>query len=49
MGVKKYEMPNGKVVVFEYDAYRIGKITVEAMDVLMEMIGAKEIEDNKGE
>lgn len=48
-GVKKYEMPNGKEVTFEYDAYRIGKISVEAMDRLMEMVGAKEIDDNKGE
>lgn len=45
-GAKKYEMPNGKEVVFEYDAFGIGKITVEAMDVLMEMAGAKEIEDD---
>lgn len=48
-GVKKYKMPNGKEVTFEYDAYRIGKISVEAMDGLMEMVGAKEIDDNKGE
>lgn len=46
MGVKKYEMPDGKIAVFEYDAYRVGKITVEAMDMLMEMIGAKEIEND---
>ncbi len=45
-GVKKYEMPNGKTVAFEYDAYGIGKITVQAMDALMEMAGAKEIEDD---
>lgn len=45
-GVKKYEMPNGKYVIFEYDAFGIGKITVEAMDALMEMIGAKEIVDD---
>ena len=49
MGVKKYEMPDGRVAVFEYDACGIGKITIEAMDSLMEMVGAKEIEDNKGE
>lgn len=49
MGAKKYEMPNGKYVIFEYDENRIGKITVEAMDRLMDMIGAKEIVDNKGE
>lgn len=46
MGAKKYEMPNGKEVTFEYDAYGIGKITVEAMDVLMDMVGAKEIEND---
>ena len=49
MGVKKYEMPDGKIAVFEYDAYGIGKITVEAMGMLMDMVGAKEIDDNKGE
>lgn len=49
MGVKKYEVPDGRVVVFEYDAYGVGKVTVEAMDSLMEMIGAKEIDDNKGD
>lgn len=42
---KFYEMPNGKTVIFEYNEYGIGKITIEAMDVLMEMIGAKEIID----
>ena len=46
MGVKKYEMPNGKYVMFEYDENRIVKITLEAMDVLMDMAGAKEIEDD---
>lgn len=46
-GVKNYEMPNGKIVAFEYDAYGIGKITVEVMDRLMEMIGAKEIENER--
>lgn len=49
MGVKKYEMPDGTIAVFEYDEYRVGKITVEAMDRLMEMMGSKEIVDNKGE
>lgn len=49
MKVKKYEMPNGRYVIFEYDEYGVGKITIEAMDVLMEMAGAKEIDDNKGE
>lgn len=46
MGVKEYLMPNGKTVAFEYDENRIGKITLEAMDRLMEMIGAKEIDDD---
>lgn len=46
MGVKEYKLPNGKTAVFEYDEYGIGKITIEAMDVLMEMIGAKEIVDD---
>lgn len=46
MGVKEYLMPNGKTVAFEYDENGIGKITVEAMDMLMEMIGAKEIEND---
>lgn len=43
---KFYEMPNGKTVIFEYNEYGIGKITIEAMDRLMEMIGAKEIDDD---
>lgn len=42
---KFYEIPNGKTVIFEYNEYGIGKITIEAMDRLMEMIGAKEIID----
>lgn len=49
MRVKKYEMPNGKIAVFEFDENGVGKITLEAMDMLMEMVGAKEIDDNKGE
>lgn len=43
---KFYEMPNGKTVIFEYDENKIGQITLEAMDLLMEMIGAKEITDD---
>lgn len=46
MGVKKYKLTNGRTVVFEYDENGIGKVTVEAMDALMEMIGAKEIVDD---
>lgn len=41
MGIKEYEMPNGTKVVFKYDENRVGKITVEAMDRLMEMIGER--------
>ena len=43
---KFYEMPNGKTVIFEYDENKIGQITLEAMDALMEMIGAEEIVDD---
>ena len=46
MGVKKYLIPNSKTVVFEYDRNRVGKITVEAMDALMEMLGAKEVSND---
>ena len=49
MGVKKYEMPDGRTAVFEYDENGIGKITIETMDMLMEMAGAKETDNNKGE
>ena len=38
MGVKEYKLPNGKTAVFEYDEYGIGKITIEAMDRMMELI-----------
>ena len=31
-------MPNGKKVVFEYDHDGIGKVTIEAMDILMGLI-----------
>ena len=40
MGVKEYKLPNGKTAVFEYDEYGIGKITLEAMDLLMGLIKA---------
>lgn len=46
MGVKEYELPNGRKAVFEFDENGVGKITLEAMDKLMEMIGAKEIEND---
>lgn len=42
MGVKKYSMPNGKTVIFEYDEYGVGKITVEAMDRIVELLEEKE-------
>lgn len=42
MGVKKYEMPDGRVAVFEYDACGIGKITIEAMDRMMELLAEKD-------
>lgn len=41
MGVKKYLMPNGKMVIFEYDENGVGKITIEAMDRMMELLGVK--------
>ena len=43
-GIKNYKMPDDRIVVFEFDENGVGKITVEAMDELMEMIGAKEID-----
>jgi len=56
MGVKEYKLKNGRKAVFEFDengvgkiTIEVGKITIEAMDRMMELIGAKEIEDNKGE
>lgn len=42
MGEKKYEMPNGRAVVFEYDDNGIGKITIGAMDRLIELIEEKD-------
>lgn len=42
MGVKEYLMPNGKTVVFEYDENGIGKITIEAMDRMMELLAEKD-------
>lgn len=46
MRVKKYEMPSGAKVAFEYDEDGVGKISLEAMDRLMEMIGAKEVSND---
>lgn len=38
MGAKEYELPNGRKAVFEFDENGVGKITIEAMDMLMELI-----------
>lgn len=46
MGVKEYEMSDGMRVFFNYDENGFINVTVEVMDVLMEMIGAKEIVDD---
>ena len=44
MKVKNYEMPNGGKVAFEYDEDGVGKISLEAMDRLMELVGAEPTE-----
>ena len=41
-GVKYYEMPNGKYSIFAFDENGIGKITIEAMDRLMELLAEKD-------
>ena len=38
MSRKEYKLPNGKIAVFEYDTFGIGKITLECMDELIGMI-----------
>lgn len=38
MNEKKYDLPNGKTAVFCYDDTGVGRVTLEAMDALMEMI-----------
>ena len=55
MGVKEYELPDGRKAVFEFDENGVGKITLEAMDLLMGLIKADLIRcgeckwcDNKG-
>lgn len=48
-GIENYKLPDDRMVIFRFDENGVGKITVEAMDMLMEMLGAKEIDDNKGE
>ena len=35
---KEYKLQNGQTVVFKYDENGIGKITVEAMDCLIDML-----------
>ena len=35
---KEYKLQNGHTAVFEYDENGIGKITVEAMDCLIDML-----------
>ena len=41
-GVKYYEMPNGKYTIFAFDENGIGKITVEAMDRIVELLNEKD-------
>ena len=36
MRSKDYQLPNGEIVVFEYDMYGIGKVSLKAMDMIME-------------
>lgn len=38
MNSKEYVMPDGKKAVFEYDHNGIGKVTIEAMNMLMRLI-----------
>lgn len=38
MNSKEYNFTDGRTAVFEYDENGIGKITLECMDVLMDMI-----------
>lgn len=39
----EYILPNRGRVIFEYDDYGIGKISIEAMDSLMELAGAVKV------
>lgn len=41
MRTKMYKLPNGTTAVFDYDENGVGKVTVEAMDSIMGMIGAE--------
>lgn len=38
MNVKNYYMSDGKIAVFKYDDLGVGKITLECMDRIMEML-----------
>lgn len=38
MNEKEYRLPDGRKITFPYDENRIGKVSLEAMDALMEMI-----------
>lgn len=49
MGVKEYELPNGRKAVFEFDENGIGKITLEAMDYLMGLINTDSVNRSKME
>lgn len=39
----EYILPNGKRIIFEYDLYGVGKITIDAMDSLMGLAGAVKV------
>ena len=41
MRTKMYKLPNGTTAVFDYDENGVGKVTVEAMDSIMDMLGAE--------
>lgn len=41
MNKKEYKMPDGRRVVFWYDEDQLGKISLEAMDMLMSMVAEK--------
>lgn len=49
MGVKEYELPNGRKAVFEFDENGVGKITLEAMDYLMGLINTDSVNRSKME
>ena len=41
MNKKEYTLPDGRTVVFWYDEDQLGKISLEAMDMLMSMVAEK--------